>query len=130
MIQCSSDRQLSTGTEIWRFQSNKGIFMDVQRRLLAIALAGTFAASSAVYAAGVRVDVDIAPPAPLYEQMPARQGYIVAPGYYRYDTKRHEHVWVKSTYKHERHGEHFVASDWKEHDGRYQFSEGRWEHDK
>ncbi len=104
--------------------------MSFRRTLLAAALAGSFAGPLAVSAASVNFDIDIAPPAPRYEVMPARAGYIVTPGYYRFDTKRHEHVWVKSGYKHERRGEHYVASEWSKQDGRYHFNEGRWEHDK
>jgi hypothetical protein len=104
--------------------------MNVRRTLLAVALAGSFAAPLAVHAAGVNVDIDIAPPAAVYEQMPARQGYIVTPGYYRFDTESHHHVWVKGAYEPERRGEHYVASAWSKQEGRYHFNEGRWEHDK
>jgi WXXGXW repeat (2 copies) len=104
--------------------------MNIRRTALALALAGSFAAPLAVHAANVNLDIDIAPPAPVYEQMPARAGYVVTPGYYRYDSQQHEHVWVKGDYQAERRGEHYVASEWSKQDGRYHFNEGRWEHDK
>jgi hypothetical protein len=103
--------------------------MNFRRTALAVALAGSLGAPLAV--AAVNIDIDVAPPAAVYEQMPARAGYVVAPGYYRYDSERREHVWVKGDYQAERHGEHYVASAWsKKQDGRYHFDEGRWEHDK
>jgi hypothetical protein len=74
--------------------------------------------------------VDVAPPAPVYEQMPAREGYIVTPGYYRYDAERHAHTWVKGEYAPVRKGEHYVAPEWREQGGHYGFAEGRWEHDR
>ena len=104
--------------------------MNIRRTALAVALAATFAAPLAAHAANFSVDVNVAPPAPVYEQMPAREGYVVTPGYYRYDNDRHEHVWVKGDYQAERHGEHYVASEWSKKDGRFHFNEGRWEHDK
>ncbi len=105
--------------------------MNIRRTALAVALASSFAAPLAVHAASVNIDIDVAPPAPVYEQMPARAGYVVTPGYYRFDSQRHEHVWVKGDYQAERRGEHYVASEWsKKQDGRYHFDEGRWEHDK
>ena len=102
--------------------------MNVRKAYLAIALASAFVAPLAVQAAILVVDV--APPAPVYEQMPARQGYIVTPGYYRYDEARRAHTWVKGDYLAERRGEHYVGAEWRAQEGRYQFNEGRWERDK
>ncbi len=103
--------------------------MNVRKALLAVALAGSFAAPLAAHAASINFDVDIAPPAPVYEQMAPREGYVVTPGYYKYDAGRHAHTWVKGEYQPARKGEHFVAPAWHEQNGRYGFSEGRWEHD-
>ena len=102
--------------------------MYVRKTLLAIALASAFVAPLAVHAASVIVDVDVAPPAPVYERMPAREGFIVTPGYYRFDGERREHTWVKGAYVPERRGERYVASEWRAQDGRYHFNEGHWEH--
>ncbi len=105
--------------------------MNVRKTFLAIALASAFVAPIAVRAATVMVDVDVAPPAPpVYERMPAREGYVITPGYYRFDTERREHTWVKGEYQAERRGEHYIAPEWRAQDGRYHFSEGRWERDK
>ena len=51
--------------------------MNARRTLLAAALTASFASPLAVHAAGVAVDVDIAPPAPVYEHLPPREGYEV-----------------------------------------------------
>jgi hypothetical protein len=104
--------------------------MNVRKTLLAVALAGSFAVPLAAHAEGINFNVDIAPPAPVYEQMPAREGYVVTPGYYRYDQERHAHTWVKGEYQPARKGEHYVAPEWRQQEGRYGFSEGRWEKDK
>ncbi len=101
--------------------------MDLRRTLLAVALAGSLAGPLAVHAASV--EVDIAPPAPVYEQLPPREGYVVVPGYYRFDADHHRYDWVKGRYEHERHGEHYVAPEWREQNGRYHFSEGHWDRD-
>jgi hypothetical protein len=104
--------------------------MNTRNTLLAMALAASsLGISFATYAERFSIDVETAPPAPRYEQMPAREGYIVTPGYYRYDTERREHTWVKGDYLAERRGEHFIAPEWREQNGRYRFNEGRWEKD-
>jgi hypothetical protein len=104
--------------------------MNIRKTCLAIALASAFVVPLAVNAAIVNIEVDSAPPAPVYEQMPARPGYIVTPGYYKYDTEHKKYTWAKGDYQPERHGEHYVASEWHAQDGRYRFNEGHWEHDK
>jgi WXXGXW repeat (2 copies) len=104
--------------------------MNLRKKILAIALASALVTPFAAYAANVLI-IDAAPPAPpVFEPMPARQGYIVTPGYYRYDADRREPTWVKGDYQAERRGEHYVASEWRAEDGKYRFNEGRWEHDK
>ncbi len=89
--------------------------------------ASSLGVSLATYAAVVVVDIDVAPPAPRYEDAQVRQGYIYAPGYYQWDQGSRQHVWVKGDYQPERRGEHWVAHRWTEKDGRYHFDEGRWE---
>jgi hypothetical protein len=107
----------------------KEFLMDVRRSLLAVALAGSFAAPLGVQAA-VNIDVDNAPPAAIVEEAPARPGYVYTPGYWRWDEPRHNHIWIKGEYVPERRGEHWVGHEWREQNGRYHFNEGRWERDK
>jgi hypothetical protein len=104
--------------------------MNVRKTFLTIALASAFVAPLAVHAASIIV-IDVAPPPPpVFEPMPARQGYIITPGYYTYEAVGREPIWVKGDYLAERRGERYVASEWRAKDGRYYFSEGRWEKDK
>src|SRR3984893_15678866 len=93
--------------------------MNVHKSLLAIALAGSFAVPFGVQAANVDIDVDIAPPAAVAEQAPVREGYVYTPGYWRWDEPRHNHIWVKGEYVPERRGEHWVAHEWREQNGRF-----------
>ena len=103
--------------------------MNIRKTLLVIALGSALAAPLAVNAASIII-IDAAPPAPpVYEQMPARQGYIITPGYYRYEADRKDPTWVKGEYLAERHGEHYVGSEWRAEDGKYHFNEGRWAKD-
>jgi hypothetical protein len=104
--------------------------MNFRKTLLAIAVASALVAPLAVQAATVIVIDAAPPPPPVFEQMPVRQGYIITPGYYRYDADHRDPTWVKGDYLAERRGEHYVASEWRAQDGRYHFNEGRWEKDK
>jgi len=104
--------------------------MNIRKSLLAIALAGSFAVPLTVQAASATLEVDVAPPAPVVEQTTIREGYVYTPGYWRYEEPSRKHVWIKGEYVPERRGEHWVAHEWRENNGRYVFSEGRWERDK
>ena len=70
--------------------------------------------------------VDIAPPAPRYEVVPApRAGYVWAPGYW--DWRSNRHVWVKGHWERERHGYYYHPSRWVQNDGRWGLERGRWD---
>jgi len=101
--------------------------MKIRSTLLAVAVAGTLASPLAVRAANISVDIDVAPPPPVVEQLPPREGYIVTPGYYIYDSDNHKHIWINGGYEQERRGEHYVNPEWREQNGRYHFNEGHWE---
>ena len=80
--------------------------------------------------ARVNIEVEIAPPVAIYEAPPPpRVGYAWVPGYWNWDAGRHDHVWRKGYYARAHRGEHWVAHEWVEHDGRYRLNEGHWEHD-
>ena len=73
--------------------------------------------------------VEIAPPAPPVEVVPApRAGYVWAPGYYVYREKHY--VWTKGRYEKERHGQYWHPGHWDEQNGRYTFVEPGWHHEK
>ncbi len=103
--------------------------MNVRTTLLAVAVASSLAGPVAVRAANFSLDVDVAPPPAVYEQLPPREGYVVTPGYYRFDEGTHKYVWNKGGYERERHGEHYVGPEWREEEGRYHFHAGHWDHD-
>jgi hypothetical protein len=72
------------------------------------------------------VDVAIAPPPDRVVIAPAvRPGYVWAPGYWRWDGRRH--VWQDGHYMRERRGYHWRPSHWEERNGRYHLEEGHWE---
>jgi hypothetical protein len=99
--------------------------MPLRNRILVAALAvGAVILPAASDAA---VYVDIAPPAPQVEVVPAaRVGYVWAPGYYRWNG--HHHVWVGGRYIHERHGYRYAPSAWEQRNGHWYFQEGGWRH--
>jgi hypothetical protein len=95
-------------------------------------LASVFAAGvtfvSAPSQARVYVDVDVAPPPPRVEVVPApRAGYVWVPGYYAYNG--HRHVWNHGHWVRERHGYHWSADRWVERNGRWHHDRGRWDRD-
>jgi hypothetical protein len=103
--------------------------MKLRTTVFAVLTAATLAGTSAcvVEPARVRyVDVDVAPPPPRVVVTPAvRAGYVWAPGYWRWDGRRH--VWVEGHYIRERRGYHWRPAHWEERGGRYHFEEGHWE---
>jgi hypothetical protein len=79
-------------------------------------------------AAAVRVGIGIhaAPPAPRVVVVPAaRRGYVWAPGYWRWNGKRH--VWVEGRYLRERRGYAWVADRWEDRRGDWHYVRGHWE---
>jgi hypothetical protein len=79
-----------------------------------------------ISSARVYLDVDIAPPAPQVEVVPApRAGFVWAPGYWNYDG--HRHVWAKGHWIHERKGHHWVGDNWEQRNGRWHHEVGHWD---
>lgn len=71
--------------------------------------------------------VDIAPPAPRYEAVPAaRPGYVWVPGFWDYSG--HRHHWTKGHWEHERVGFTYAPSRWVEEHGKYRLERGHWDH--
>lgn len=88
-------------------------------------------ASSAVIAlpAAAEIYVNIAPPAPRHEVVPApRAGHVWVPGYW--DWRGHRHVWVKGHWQRERHGYYWHPNRWMEREGRWTFERGRWDRER
>jgi len=94
--------------------------------LLSLCLSGGSVIVPALARAGIAIDIDVAPPPPRVEVVPApRVGYVWAPGYWEY--RGHEHVWVAGRYVHERRGYHWVPDRWEQHGPHWRRVEGHWE---
>jgi hypothetical protein len=79
--------------------------------------------------AAVGLYVDIAPPAPRYEVVPApRAGYVWAPGYW--DWRGNHHVWVRGHWERERSGYYWHPNRWEQRDGRWALERGRWDRER
>ena len=75
------------------------------------------------------VYVDIAPPAPRYEVVPApRAGYVWVPGFW--DWRGHRHVWVKGHFERERHGMYWHPNRWVQHENRWSLEHGHWDRER
>jgi len=98
--------------------------MSMRTKVLVSALA-LAAIAIPVVSEAREIIVDVAPPPPRVEVVPApRVGYVWAPGYWRWTG--HKHVWVNGTWVHERHGWHYAPHTWVERDGRWHYEEGGW----
>ena len=76
--------------------------------------------------ASAEVYIDVAPPPPRHEVVPApRAGYVWAPGYC--DWRGHHHVWVRGHWEREHHGMYWHPNRWVERDGRWSLEHGHWD---
>ena len=77
-------------------------------------------------AARTFVDIQIAPPPPRAEVVPApRVGYVWAPGYWRWNGRRH--VWIHGSWVRERRGFHWEPEAWVQGpNGRWHLRPGHW----
>jgi len=101
--------------------------MSMRTRIVVAALAFGAVALPVASDARVYLDVEVAPPPPRVEVVPAaRVGYVWAPGYWNWNG--HRHVWVGGRYVHARHGYHWAPHTWVQRDGRWHFEEGGWRH--
>ncbi|RDZ28137.1 YXWGXW repeat-containing protein [Lysobacter silvisoli] len=88
-----------------------------------LAVAGV-TAWPAAQAAVVGVSVRIAPPPMRYERVAVRPGYAWAPGYWRWNGRRH--VWVGGHYVRVRPGYAYVGPRWYRHGPDWRFHDGYW----
>ena len=97
------------------------------RNLALIGLLCLGAAASAEARTFVDLDINVAPPAPRYERVVVRPGYVWTPGYWRWDGHGH-HVWVGGIYVRERPGHHWVPAHWVQGPrGGWHFVGGHWD---
>ena len=95
----------------------------MKKTLIAALLASSIGAVALPAAA--EIYVNIAPPAPRYEVVPApRAGYVWAPGYW--DWRGHRHVWVRGHWERERRGYRFNEPHWVQDNNRWRLDRGGW----
>jgi hypothetical protein len=100
--------------------------MSIRARIVVAALALGAIAVPVVSEARVYLDVEVAPPPPRVEVVPApRVGYVWAPGYWNWNGRRH--VWVGGSLQRERRGYRWAPHNWVQRDGRWHFDRGHWE---
>lgn len=94
--------------------------------LAALILAGAAAAPlPSLAASNVSLYIGSAPPAPLYERIPApRHGYVWAPGHWNWNG--HRHVWAPGYWVVERPGYAYQAPAWHQARGGWYMEPGRW----
>ena len=86
-------------------------------------LAGISAPMAATAAVGIYLNV--APPEPRYEAVPApRRGYLWVPGYW--NARSNHHVWQAGHWERERRGYHYAQPTWTQRDNRWEFQRGGW----
>jgi hypothetical protein len=97
-----------------------------RKLLIGALLASSIGIIPATASAAVGIYLDIAPPAPRYEVVPApRAGFIWAPGFWDYRGGRH--VWTKGHFERERAGYRWNESRWEQHDGKWALNRGGWD---
>ena len=101
--------------------------MRFRNLLIASAVAAAAATSPAIARDSVTLSINVGPPPPRVEYVPApRVGYVWAPGYWNWNG--HKHVWVKGRYLRERHDARWVPDRWDNDNGRWTLRHGYWSH--
>ncbi len=97
----------------------------LRKSLVAFLIAGAVGAAAGPASARVDVFVQVAPPPPRVEVVPApRRGWVWVPGYW--DWRGRRHVWVAGTWVRERPGYRYFEPHWVERDGRWWLRRGHW----
>ena len=94
--------------------------MDKRKLLLGSLLVASVVSTPAMARSSVDVDINIGPPPPRVEVVPApRQGYAWAPGYWRWNGQRH--AWANGHWEREHHGR-----AWVQRGNRWYLERGHW----
>jgi len=101
--------------------------MTVRKLILGSMLAAAaIAVPAGAQARTVEFEVDVAPPAPRVEVVPApRQGYVYEPGYWAYDGK--QYTWSDGRFIAEREGHRYVPHVYEKRGERWVFRAGHWD---
>jgi hypothetical protein len=109
------------------FRIRERRYIAMRKTILALLLASSATALSLPAAA--EIYVNIAPPSPRYEVVPApRAGYVWVPGYW--DWRGNHHVWAKGHWEREHHGMYWHPNRWTESNGHYILERGRWDKER
>jgi hypothetical protein len=102
--------------------------MVMRKYLLAAVLclgAGALGAPTLSHAAGIDIDIDVAPPVARVEVVPPpRVGFVWDAGHWEW--RDHAHVWVPGGWIPERRGWHWVPSHWEQRGPHWHFVHGHW----
>jgi len=100
--------------------------MTMRHRVLLVVVALSAALVSLPGTAKPLVEIQVAPPPPRVEVVPPpRVGYVWAPGYWRWNGRRH--VWIQGSWVRERRGWHWEPDAWVQGpNGRWHLSRGHW----
>jgi hypothetical protein len=114
----------------WNILKHGGFLMRKPKLLIAALAASALGAIVPMPAAAdVGVFLDVAPPAPRYEVVPApRHGYVWEPGYW--DWRHGRYAWVQGHWIREKRGMYWHPSHWEHRDGRWVLERGGWHRDK
>lgn len=94
-------------------------------RQLMVVTAIAAAATPAMARDSVAFSVNIGPPPPHVEYVPApRPGYVWAPGYWNWNG--HRHVWVNGHSIRGRHNQHWVPDRWNHRGNGWRLERGHW----
>ena len=102
--------------------------MKTHRTLRTILLSALLAVGNGAFAQ-VSFNIQIGPPAPLYEAVPVMApGYVWAPGYWAWHGDRH--IWVRGRSMYQRVGYRWEPDMWEQRGSSYYRHPGRWARDK
>lgn len=90
---------------------------------LALGALGAFTVPTA--SAATSIYVQVAPPAPRYEVVPApRRGQVWVPGHWEWN--RRHYTWVGGYFVQARPGYHYAQPQWVQHGNRWGYERGGW----
>jgi hypothetical protein len=97
--------------------------------ILGALVASSIGIVPATASAAFGVYVDVAPPAPRHELVPApRRGFVWAPGYW--DRRHGRFVWVGGHLEREHRGLYWHPNRWEQRDGRWVLERGGWHRER
>src|SRR3954466_11910190 len=101
----------------------------LKRKALAAALfASALGAMPFAASADRLIVVEVAPPPPRHEVVPApRHGYVWAPGHWEWNGRRYH--WTSGTWMRERAGYRFESPEWVHREGRWYYERRGWHRD-